>query len=257
MAQIGTIQVQTQNSGVVDIPVFDTGDSGSSVYEFVRVQTATGVGFIPVVDPADASFPYLRVQSQNQGIVAVHNEASLTSTTAFTDTFSDGTYTDGWSVIDGSWSASNNYLENTSSGNSEKIERDENEFGWYGHWEMDHTHVPQFYGAQCYLFTDGIGSTNNGAYITFQNSNSNYNRELRKIVNGTDSLIGTFGEYDGATYTYRVERDSDGSWRGYVDGTQQFSTGADSDLMSSQPQFGMKADDSGHWWDNFDVETFY
>lgn len=81
MAQIGTIRLQTQNNGTVDVPVFDTGDSGSSVYEFVRVQTAGGTGFIPVVDPADASYPYLRVQSQNQGIVAVHNKASLEAAT--------------------------------------------------------------------------------------------------------------------------------------------------------------------------------
>lgn len=77
MAQIGTIKLQTQNNGTVSVPVFNTGDSGSDVYEFVRVQTASGTGFIPVVDPASASYPYLRVQSQNQGVVAVHNEATL------------------------------------------------------------------------------------------------------------------------------------------------------------------------------------
>lgn len=77
MAQIGTIRLETQNSGTVDVPVFDVGDSGSGVYEFLRVQTASGTGFIPVVDPAEASFPYLRIQSQNQGVVAVHNETAL------------------------------------------------------------------------------------------------------------------------------------------------------------------------------------
>jgi len=77
MAQIGTVKIQTQNNGVVSVPVFDTGDSGSSVYEFVRVQTDAGTGFIPFVDPADASFPYLRVQSENNGIVAANDSASL------------------------------------------------------------------------------------------------------------------------------------------------------------------------------------
>lgn len=77
MAQIGTIKLQTQNSGVVDVPVFDTGDSGSSIYEFVRVETASGTGFIPVTDPADATYPFLRVQSQNQGVVAVTDTASV------------------------------------------------------------------------------------------------------------------------------------------------------------------------------------
>ena len=75
MAQIGTIKLETQNSGVVDVPVFETGDSASGVYEFVRVETASGTGFIPVTDPTDATYPYLRVQSQNNGIVAVTDTA--------------------------------------------------------------------------------------------------------------------------------------------------------------------------------------
>lgn len=75
MTQIGTVKLQTQNSGVVDVPVFETGDSASGVFEFVRVETASGTGFIPVTDPADATYPYLRVQSQNNGIVAVTDTA--------------------------------------------------------------------------------------------------------------------------------------------------------------------------------------
>lgn len=71
MAQIGTVRLETQNSGAVDVPVFEPGDSASGIYEFVRVETASGPGFIPVTDPADATYPYLRVQSQNNGIVAV------------------------------------------------------------------------------------------------------------------------------------------------------------------------------------------
>jgi len=76
MAQLGTIKLQTQNSGVVDVPVFAPGDSGSGIYEFVRVQTASGTGFIPVTDTSSAAYPYLRVQSQNNGIVAVTDTAS-------------------------------------------------------------------------------------------------------------------------------------------------------------------------------------
>ena len=41
----------------------------------MRVETASGTGFIPVNDPADATYPYLRVQSQNNGIVAVTDTA--------------------------------------------------------------------------------------------------------------------------------------------------------------------------------------
>lgn len=79
MAQIGTIRLETQNNGTVSIPIFEIGDSGSNTYEFLRVQTTSGPGFLPAVDPADASFPYIRVQSQNQGVVALNNESNLFS----------------------------------------------------------------------------------------------------------------------------------------------------------------------------------
>jgi len=75
MAQIGTVRLETQNSGVVDVPVFEPGDSASGIYEYVRVETASGPGFIPVTAPADATYPYLRVQSANDGIVAVTDTA--------------------------------------------------------------------------------------------------------------------------------------------------------------------------------------
>lgn len=79
MAQIGTIRVDTQNNGTVSVPVFNTGDSGSSVYEFVRVETASGTGFIPVTNTTDATYPYLRVHSQNNGTVAVTDYASTST----------------------------------------------------------------------------------------------------------------------------------------------------------------------------------
>lgn len=77
MAQIGTVKLETQNNGTVDVPVFDTADAGSSVYDMVRVQAGSNVGFIPFVDTSTAAYPYLRVQSQNHGIVAAHNKAKL------------------------------------------------------------------------------------------------------------------------------------------------------------------------------------
>lgn len=76
MAQIGTIRLQTQNNGTVSVPVFNTGDSDSSVYEIYRVETAGGTGFIPLADTADAAYPYLRVQTQNLGTLAVHDDST-------------------------------------------------------------------------------------------------------------------------------------------------------------------------------------
>jgi hypothetical protein len=87
MGQIGTIKLETLNSGTVSVPVFSVGDSGNNVYEMIRIQTENGEGFIPVINPSQAQYPYLRVQTQNQGMVAVHNSAS---TTTFVDNFEDG-----------------------------------------------------------------------------------------------------------------------------------------------------------------------
>lgn len=96
MAQIGTVGVQTQNNGTVSVPVFDTADAGSDVYTMWRVQTASGIGFIPLVDPASASYNYLRVQTENQGVVAVHNEASLLQYSVV-DSFADTDFSE-WST---------------------------------------------------------------------------------------------------------------------------------------------------------------
>lgn len=96
MGQIGTVRLQTANNGVVDVPVYALGDSGSSVYEYMRVETPSGIGFVPLVSPSDAAHPYVRVQSQS-GIVAVHSYPSLSilSPTTETDGFEDGNYTSG------------------------------------------------------------------------------------------------------------------------------------------------------------------
>lgn len=76
MAQLGTIRLQT-GSGTVSVPVFALGDSGSNVYEFLRVQTAGGTGFIPVTSTSNATYPYLRLHSQSYGTLAVHDSASI------------------------------------------------------------------------------------------------------------------------------------------------------------------------------------
>jgi len=88
MAQIGTVKVQTP-SGPVELPVFDTADACSGVYDMVRVDTPSGVGFIPFASTADAAYPYVRLQTQNQGTLAAHNAASTVTVTEI-DYFEDG-----------------------------------------------------------------------------------------------------------------------------------------------------------------------
>lgn len=116
MAQIGEMGIQTP-SGVEKIPVFDEGDSGSNVFEVLKVSTPSGIGFMPAIDTADGpAFPYLKVQTANNGILALHNAATLASLTVtstlnsetvilygYEDTTGDGTAdnTDSWTLTGG------------------------------------------------------------------------------------------------------------------------------------------------------------
>lgn len=95
MTQIGTIRFNTAD-GNVSLPVFNTADKGNNVYDMIRVQTPSGVGFVPFVDPSSSNYPYLRIKTQNHGVLAAHDKAALHF---FKDTFegqSTGTVPDGW-----------------------------------------------------------------------------------------------------------------------------------------------------------------
>lgn len=127
MAQIGTVRLETQNSGVVDVPVFEPGDSASGIYEFVRVETASGPGFIPVTDPVDATYPYLRVQSQNNGIVAVTDTpgSDIPDSGVARHEF-EGDYSDSWSSSVGDFAGTGNgtVFTNTSAVGSQAVNFD-------------------------------------------------------------------------------------------------------------------------------------
>lgn len=75
MGQIGSYRVNT-GAGIVTLPVFEIGDSGGGVYEFLRVNTPSGLGFIPMTDTSNAAHPYLRINTQSYGVLAAHDSAS-------------------------------------------------------------------------------------------------------------------------------------------------------------------------------------
>lgn len=82
MSQLGEIRIQTPN-GVKQVPVYSTGSSGSNILEVVRVETETGIGYIPITDPTDAKYNYIRVKTQS-GTKAIHNSTSLTNVNEIT-----------------------------------------------------------------------------------------------------------------------------------------------------------------------------
>jgi hypothetical protein len=195
MAQIGIVKIQTQNSGVVNVPVFEEGDAGNGVYEMVRVQTESGTGFIPVVDKKDSSFPYLRVQTQSHGTLAVHNSSSL-SNTKLIDNFEDGNLSEyGGSTSNFYLTRSPTYRDsyalefNTSSSGTNKIvslsglesypKAGDSFSYWFRHDDSDHQ-LTFWFGAQdgeenCYKIRTG-NRFNNVEIVKRTNDGGNYNQ---------------------------------------------------------------------------------
>lgn len=77
MTQIGTIQVQTDTNGIIDVPVFSTDDTTSQTFDMLRVGTDGGTGFVPLIDPTDAAYPYIRVQTENNDVLAVNDDTGV------------------------------------------------------------------------------------------------------------------------------------------------------------------------------------
>lgn len=110
MTQYGTIEIKS-SSGTVSVPVFSLGSSGGGVYEVVRVQTANGTGFLPLTSQSEAAFPFLKVKTENFGVLAAHDKAS-TGANVVTETWES--YAAG-SSNPGPWSTNSLSVSNTRS----------------------------------------------------------------------------------------------------------------------------------------------
>jgi hypothetical protein len=121
MAKKGEVKLETEN-GLVTLPVYSEGESGSQVSEALRVATETGEGFLPLTDTGSASFPFLRVETGG-GVKALHDSATL----RFEDFFDDGSLDTGkWFTIGtnyGTISESDGtlFIENSSGGDDDAI----------------------------------------------------------------------------------------------------------------------------------------
>jgi hypothetical protein len=101
MSQIATVQIETK-SGVAEVPVFEPGDSKSNVLEAWRIKTETGTGFIPLTDPAQAAYPFFRVQTE-QGVFSVTNTVGTPSSVKHQyrgQNFTSSTWTDSVGTAD-------------------------------------------------------------------------------------------------------------------------------------------------------------
>ena len=143
MAKIGEIQIKTP-SGIETIPIYEPGDSGSSISESLRVQTSSGTGFVPLAPRPDASFPEIAVQTDS-GVLAATDK--INSAFTYSEGFEDSSLSD-WNVkasefkiksnnvFEGSFSAgiesSRNSVEQVASKTlTEGKKATEFEFYWY------------------------------------------------------------------------------------------------------------------------------
>lgn len=253
MAQIGTIRLQTQNNGTVSVPVFDTADAGNNVYDMVRVQTASGAGFIPFVSPGDAAYPYLRIQTQNQGVLAAHNDATLVQT-LLQDDFNDGNY-NGWTVVSGTWAVENGVLHQNSGNNNSDIytSLSLNTTTSY-EWEFDMMQEETFYGKNVQIWSDSndfgaTGRVNANVNFTNQNHNPDYAIQLNvtPVSGGTQTQIAEIGNQGkGIMRHIRVTYDGSGFWELYVDGSF-IGSGSVQTMSANSSYFGLRYDQQGQF----------
>jgi len=187
---------------------------------------------------------------------AVSNNVEHTSenvsifTNNWSDDFSDGTC-DGWTTVSGSWSCNNNTMQNTDSNNNRKIEKTFE--GAYGEWSFDHRHDPSFYGAQTfYILPNGVSSVQTDDYhVKLKNSNSNYQRTIRRNENGDANTFINGGNFNGGWNSYKVKRYFNGTTYFYINDNYRGKNTNNS--LTTSSGMVLMADNSGHDWDNFDV----
>lgn len=121
MVKLGEVKLKVAGETVA-LPVYEVSDIGSGVYDFIRVKTESGVGVIPFTDPSNAAYQYLRIQTQSQGLLAAHDDVSLST---LVDSFEDAdlseyTITNGGNMsygVDSTHSFNSNYALNIEGGN--------------------------------------------------------------------------------------------------------------------------------------------
>ena len=101
MAQIGEVKVYTA-TGVQTLPIFELADFGADVYKVFKVYTPSGVGAIPLVDPAAGTpdRPWFKVYSDVSGgkVLQGHSAASLGPSYTVIEDFSSALWLNNYSL---------------------------------------------------------------------------------------------------------------------------------------------------------------
>lgn len=268
MVQIGTIKVAT-DSGSVSLPVFNVSDIGTGVYDILRVGTPSGVGAIPLVEPADSAFPYVRIGTANHGVLCPHDDSSLFTlvdgfedgnlseyTTANNESISssisyEGTYSVNINNVGGATGFVHAYIDDLGAG----ITSQGNEYRVFGRCDsITDTQLRFHWG------TDP-GSLPGSGYSLTLDGDSNlvilrYSGSILDSVSFSGSLLSTSSWYEfvvewevGGAMTGSIRREDTGDILGTVSATEN--TEVDGGL-------GMSIDSSGFsnaWFDNIGDNT--
>jgi len=175
---------KSPGGGVVDVPVFDTGDVS---YSALRVQTSNGIGAVNLVDPSNADIDFVRFQTPN-GVKAVKSTAKWRFEDNFTsDTTSNYTWNleDGYSTPSYSYDSSNDGVQINSDNNAAvEMVRSFTGLAENGYLKIVYdiqTDYPS--GENCTVkVRDGSGSS-----YAISHKDESYHDILEKVVNGTST----------------------------------------------------------------------
>lgn len=77
MSQLATVKIKFDGD-IKPIPVFSLGESGSNVYEILRVKANNQIGFIPLTDPSNSPYPKMKIETQ-KGLLAFNDSKNTTT----------------------------------------------------------------------------------------------------------------------------------------------------------------------------------
>lgn len=110
------VSVETQSNGTVRVGLGAASDLDANTYQIIKMETASGVGWLPVADPANADHDFVRFQTQSHGVVSLH---SLLGPLAATVTLNGGSMTATvYEDVTGDGSADNQQTVSFSAGNN-------------------------------------------------------------------------------------------------------------------------------------------
>lgn len=179
----------------------------------------------------------------------VASDGGTLTVAAVDDGFDDGSLGE-WSAVEGRWRERNGAVENVSNGVQDTLLRPARNA--YGTWTLEHEHGSAGSGAVVLVAPsgfDGPGVPSSSYFLLLSGERDGYRRVLARGAGDATIPILDLGRVDGDRHTYRIERDDEGVFTGFVDG-ERVDRGQDGTFTTSGA-VGFVAGRSGHRWHAF------